>query len=237
MCLTASLGLAVILMLALSTACRESASPEETTTAEKPVQTAPTEIRATRSPADVARRLQSLHQQRAYDEIATLVVENQREASIDLLKAIDGVLDANAALRKTAEDRYSGPMVETWDLAAMEDNIGPFSARVRLINQRFKRETSTVTLQAGDNIPLIHARFDLVGSEWQYRPEPTPARMVVELNELACVLRGVEESVRHGAPFESYLDAFLSSVLPQMDKVVTATDEPLTTVAVGDGPD
>ena len=46
------------------------------------------------------------------------------------------------------------------------------------------------------------------------------------MKELARVLRDVGESVRRGAPCESYLDAFMYRVLPQMGRVVTAADGP-----------
>ena len=184
-----------------------------------------------RSPAEVTQLLQSLHQQRDYDRIGRLIVADERAASIALLEAIDRVLDTNKSLRRSAETAYSGPLREYWNLAAMANNIGPFSERVGVINQQFKGSAAVVTLQAGDNIPLIHAQFELVGSEWLYRPERSPARLTTELLALARVLQSVEASVRGGAPFESYLDAFYSRVLPQMEAVTTAQDDAPRTVA------
>jgi hypothetical protein len=205
---------------ALIAGCRESATPGRADAAVAPAVATVSE----QSPADVVVQLQVLHRERDYARIAELVVEDCRAACVELLEAIDGVLDANAALRKTAEQRYRSPLTETWSLATMEDNIGPFSNRVRLIGQQFKGDTAAVTLQAGDNIPLIHAAFERVGGRWQYRPEPSPARLTAELRDLARTLRDVESAVDRGTPFESYLDAFYYRVLPQMVKVVTAKD-------------
>ena len=187
-----------------------------------------------RSPADTVALLQTLHRQRAYDRIAPLIVADQRAVSLALLRAIDQVLDANESLRRMAEEAYSGPVTETWSLAAMADNLGPFSENVRRISQQFKGDTAIVTLQAGDNIPLIHAQFVLSGPQWQYRPEPSPNRLTTELLALTGILRSVEESVRYGAPFDSYLDSFLYRVLPQMARVVTAKDEGGGAVAVAE---
>lgn len=195
---------------------------------------APANVSPARSPADVVTLLQTLHSRRAYDQIASLIVADRRETSLALLRAIDEVLDANKSLRHTAEEEYSGPITETWDLASMADNLGPFSEHVQLIRQQFKGGRATVTLQAGDNIPLIHAEFELVSGTWQYRPEPSPARLTTELLALARTLRSVEESVQHGAPFESYYDSFLYRVLPQMARVVTAQDEEGSAIAAAD---
>jgi hypothetical protein len=208
---------------ALIAGCRDSATPARAEAAAPPAVASTT---PEQSPADVAAQLQALHRERDYARIAELVVEDCRAACVELLEAIDGVLDANAALRKTAEQRYRSPLTETWSLAAMEDNIGPFSNRVRLIGQQFKGDTAAVTLQAGDNIPLIHAAFERVGGRWQYRPDPSPAKLTAELCDLARTLRDVENAVERGTPFESYLDAFYYRVLPQMVAVVTARDDP-----------
>jgi hypothetical protein len=178
----------------------------------------------TRSPADVVRLLQSLHQQRAYTEIAPWITEDRRPAAIQLLQAIDQVIDANEALQTAAEQRFSGPTGTTWSLSAMENNLGPFSARVRLINQLFRGDQATVTLQEGDNIPLVRAQFQLAGGVWRLRPDPTPARMTEELQELACILRDLHASVEAGASLAFYHDAFAYRVLPQMARVVTVPD-------------
>ncbi len=189
------------------------------------------------SPAQVTKRLQIHHQQREYDKIAPLIVEECRDQTIALLRAIDAVIDAIATLEDTAQKTYVGPATETWRLSAMENNLGPFSAQVSLINERFKGDTATVTLQEGSNIPLVHAQFKRVDGQWQYQPDAIPIMMVAELDRLAFVIRDVEQSVRQGAPIESYLDAFMYRIIPQMAKVVTAVDEPPMTVAAGDKAD
>lgn len=178
------------------------------------------------SPAEVARRLGSLHRERDYDGIARLIVEDRSETTIDVLRAIDEVLDANGSLHRAVRESYGTATSDTWDLATMENNIGVFSSQVRLINQRFKGSRAVVTLQEGESVPLVHAEFELTGGRWLFRPETVPSTLAPALTELAGILRDVEESVRLGASFESYMDAFLYRVMPQMARSVTAHDGP-----------
>jgi hypothetical protein len=217
--------------------CDSAATPAEADRVDGPSPATTMASGAGRSPAEVTRLLQQYHQQRVYAEIAPLIVAERRDAVVNLLRAIDEVIDADAALQKAVESEYAGPMTRTCSLTAVKNNLGPFSEQVRLINQRFRGATAFVTLQEGDNVPLIHARFEKVGMRWLYRPESTPARMVIELERLAQTLRDTREAVRGGVPLESYLDAFAYRVLPQMSRVMTAADDPTVEIVTGHDPD
>ncbi len=187
----------------------------------------------TQTPSDVADLLQSLHQERSYSRIANLVVADRRDATIAALLAIDGVLDANEVLHKAAEKRFHGALPGHWNLAVLENNLGPFSADVRIISERIDNDQAMVTLQEGDNLPLYRAQFVLVAGEWLYQSEPTPAWRVRELNRLARMLHDVRQMIAGDAPYWSVNDAFFYRVLPQIaridhaaDTVVAAVDEP-----------
>jgi hypothetical protein len=218
---------------AASAGCDRRSVPAEADASDYLAESIPSTDPPTRSPAEVARLLQSLYQARAYAEIAPWITEDRRESAIKTLEAIGQVIDANAALQAIAEQRYSGPTGTTWNLSAMENNLGPFSKRVLLISQRFRGDQATVTLQEGDNIPLVHAQFELAGGVWRFRPDPTPTRMAEELEELARILWDLRASVEGGAPLEAYHDAFAYRVLPQMAKVVTAEDDLSNGVVIG----
>lgn len=219
------IGIMPLLWLVGAPGCDRSQTPARAEGGERRIPADETTAAGAPSPVAAARRLHALHLARDYDGMADFIVDDRREPTLALLKAIDAVIDAHATLHKAAMAAYDVVPRETWTLAAMEDNLGPFSTRVRWINQAFKGTTATVTLQEGENIPLVHAAFVFVDGRWRYRPEPTPRRMVAELRVLADVLRDVEQSVRRGAPFESYVDAFMVRVLPQMSRVVTARDD------------
>jgi hypothetical protein len=188
---------------------------------------------ASRSPAETARLLQTLHQQRDYAAIAPLIVADRRDAQLDLLMTIDDVLSANEDLQVAVRKAYGGAVTGLWDLAAMENNLGPFSARVAIINQSFKGNTATVTFQEGENVPLARALFDWAEDRWQYRPEATPAQLLPELGRLARILRDVTKAAGNGTSFDDCFNIFAQRVFPQMHRIVTAGDDRPETVATG----
>ncbi|MCG8408082.1 MAG: hypothetical protein MI923_23025 [Phycisphaerales bacterium] len=181
-------------------------------------------VSRSRSPAEVVDQLNDYHQKRDYKRIAPLVVAERRLATVDFLKAVDRVIDRNLMLREIAEMRYGGPMSDAWDLTAIGNNLGVFSNRIKVINQRFKGETAIVTLQEGDNVPLVRATFDLTNEGWQLRPVLPPKSAVPELGKLADILVDLTQAMEQGLAFEGYFKAFVDRVLPQMQKVAVAKD-------------
>lgn len=191
---------------------------------------------ASRSPADVVLTLQRLHERRDYEGLAVFLEQDARVATVEFLKAVDEVIDAHARTEKLAEAAYGPLTAETWSVA-VEDNLGPFSKRVRLIGQQFLGDSAEVTLQEGDNVPVVHAKFVYDGQGWRYRPDRVRAGAPGELRRLAAILRDVGDAIEGGATYEHYCDAFVYRLLPQMDRVVTGGREvasrPATTVAAG----
>ncbi len=212
-------GTALVALTAILNGCRDSDSPRS-----EPVQAQPA---AVPSPAQVAAELQRLFAARDYARLGELLIPERREATIELLRAVAEVLDANAAVQRAAEAAYGEAAIAvSWDLAAMQDNLGVFSARMKLISQRLKGNEAVVTLQEGEHVPLVHAEFVWSDGQWRHQPEPTPRAMVPELRELARILRELGHEVRSGAPIEAYFDAFADRVFPRMARVVTAQDQP-----------
>jgi hypothetical protein len=187
---------------------------------------------AVQSPAETALLLQALHQQRDYAAIAPLIVADRRGASLDLLMTIDDVLSANDELQEAVRGVYGSTVSGLWDLSAVENNLGPFSARVVVINQSFKGDSAIVTLQEGDNVPLARAHFDWAEDRWQYRPEVTPAQILPELDILARILRDLAGEAKGGLSFEACFDAFAQRVFPQMHRIIAASEVRSETVAV-----
>ncbi len=183
------------------------------------------------SPAETVQTLRSLHLDRDYAGIAPWVIPERRDSFVRLIKAVDAVIDANARLKSAAESRFGGPMGEAWDLSSMENNLGPLSKDLVLLNQRFRGDSAEVTLQEGDHIPLVRATFHSRDGRWLYEPEIVPEAVTDELWRLACLVNEVEESVRGGATFEFYFDSFMQRILPQMARVATVQDEPETSIA------
>lgn len=177
------------------------------------------------SPAETAVLLGRYHRDRDYGRIEPLIVADRRAETMAFLRAVDGVLDANIRLRRAADKRFGSLLANAWNLSAMENNLGVFSAETRLINQRFKGNQAIVTMQEAENVPLVRAVFECREGAWQLRPDPLTQAMLPELGELAQVLSGVAAELETGEPFESYVEAFFGRVLPQMARVVTAKDD------------
>lgn len=175
--------------------------------------------------------LNALHEQREYGKIAQLIVEEDRARLIRVLIALDEAIAANAALRRTVELAFSGPQEESWDLAAMENNLGIFSKKVSFINVTYRGETGEVTLQQGGDVPLVHVEFVQRDGRWLLKPEGTPDALPTALDELSRILREVEGEVGRGASINAYADAFFYRVVPQMHRVVTSGEAPRAAVA------
>lgn len=167
-------------------------------------------------------RLRTDHLARDYDKIAPYIVENRREETIAFLRAVDQVLDTNTRLRQVADQRLGKIASRAWSLSSLENNLGVFSARTHLINQTFKGPTALVTLQEGENIPLVRASFVLTGDGWRYQASASPQDIIPALHRLAAVLADVTASLERGAGVEDYVRAFVDRIWPQMNRVVAA---------------
>jgi hypothetical protein len=178
------------------------------------------------TPLQAARLLHELHETREYGKMAELIVEQERASTLRALIALDDAIAANADLRRTAETAYSGPQQETWDIAAMENNLGVFSKVVSFISVSYRGEEAIVTLQESDQLPLVHIRFVPRDGRWLLLPEHLPETLPAELNALARLIREVEGEVARGASLNTYVDAFFHRVLPQMRRVVSTGHRP-----------
>jgi hypothetical protein len=178
------------------------------------------------SPAEVVSRLGTYHLVRDYDGMERLIAADRREETIAFLRAVDEVLDNNARLRQVAEQRLGGLAARAWNLSALENNLGVFSARTHLINQSFTGRTALVTLQEGEYVPLVRASFVLTDGGWKYQAPPSPGAMVPALRQLAAILAEVTASLEQGADVEAYVRAFVDRVWPQMNRVVAAGQGP-----------
>ncbi|RIK64550.1 MAG: hypothetical protein DCC65_14060 [Planctomycetota bacterium] len=184
----------------------------------------------------MARSLHDHFQRRDIAAIGPHLVPDRREATLTILQAISDVLAANLELREAVGDYYHLPATDTWDLAFIENNLGPFSARMHLINQKYRGDEAFVTLQEGENVPLFHARFVLEDGRWLFEPEPPPPGMAQELHGLAESLRDVAGMVRGGAEYEAYLATFFTKALPRIRRVLNTPPPGAVAAGTADEP-
>lgn len=176
------------------------------------------------SPSGAARQLVVFHKQRAYGDLARGIVPESRQKTTDFIRAIDEVLDANESLKGVAESKFSGPVAETWSLTAMANNLGLFSRVVTLFGEEFVGDRSYVTLQEGEQVPLIHAEFRLENGRWLFCPEPIPQAAAREVAQLALILRGLQKEVQAGQQVHQFAAAFELRVIPQIRRIVRLQD-------------
>jgi len=176
-----------------------------------------------RSPIEAAR---AIHAARATtnsaEAIEDMIVESHRTAITRLLTAVDGVLAADESLHKRVLNKYGVSLPESWNLGVMRDNLGLFSTNVTFISETVSGNTAVVTIQEGDHVPLVHARFVNLDGNWLHEPDPVSPAVSDALDRLAETIRDVERSVDEGAPFNSLADAFTFRILPRMSDVARA---------------
>lgn len=186
------------------------------------------------SPVTCALSLGKYHVRRDYARLAPLIHADHREATLAFLVAVDGVLDANARLRRAAIDRFGRVMADAWDLSAIENNLGVFSADTRVIGQRFRGDEAEVTLQEGEQIPLVRARFVRTDGEWQFVPDAAPPDIQADLTRLGEALSALAARVEGGADYMEYVDAFPERIAPLIAAVAKSNPPDKTASA---GPD
>ncbi|MBX3397006.1 MAG: hypothetical protein KF841_16750 [Phycisphaerae bacterium] len=179
-----------------------------------------------RGPADVARRLNTLHITRDYVAIASHIVADRRDSVVEILRALDAVLEADARLRDAATKRFGGPEYVAWNLSVLQNNLGVFSKETNILNQSFQGDFATVTLQEGDHLPLVRAPFKQVQGHWYYAPDMPPAAMTGELRRLAMEIDNIRQGVESGFDYAEYLESFPRRVVPAIRRITLAKDEP-----------
>lgn len=167
-----------------------------------------------------ARTLRDLYLAHDYAALAELIVPDRRRETVDLLRAIAEVLDADGELRAAAESRYLVPVPRDWGFGPLEDATGIFSRRVNIIAERQTGDSAIVIAQQGDNLPLIRVRFVHDGPKWLLMPDPAPADIADRVYGLAHSIREVVAQVNAGADYETYGRAITESVMPHVTRIV-----------------
>lgn len=174
------------------------------------------EEKAIPSPAEVTGLLNHYHLQRDYEQLAPLVVPSQRSATVAFLKAMDAVIEASHRLHDVATEHFGDRVPEVLDLTRMEDNLGIFSRKFKLINQRFKGDTAVVTVQEDENVPLLRLKFVRGKEGWQCDLPPTPEGTLTYLRGLATAMGEVEKAIRSGKSVHDSVRVYYDEVLPQL---------------------
>ncbi len=176
------------------------------------------------TPSVGARLLGEYHRRRDYDRLSALIHEDHRAATLSFLRAVDAVIDANARMREVAIARFGRVLADSWNLSAIENNLGVFSADTQILTQRFRGDEAEVTLQEGEQVPLVRARFLRVGGDWKFVPDAVSADIEPTLLRLGGELRGIASRLNAGADYIEYLKAFPERIAPLIDCVAPSEE-------------
>ncbi len=168
------------------------------------------------SPAETARRICALHNARDYAGLSALLDPQTADETLAFLRSADAVIDAHNRLQVAAEARYGKRIHHAWNIDAMANNLGPFSRDIRILKQSFEGRTATVTLQAGDNVPLVRADFIRADRGWRLRESLSSRPLIDPLDRFARRIDDVARRVREGLSPIGYFDAVTQELMPQL---------------------
>lgn len=192
----------------------------------------------TLSPVETARTLHRLRWNRDYKSLAVMLDHENRASTIRFLNSIDQVLDAHDQLQEAARRRFGDRIHHAWNISAMENNLGIFSRDVRMINQSLNGDLAVVTLQAGDNLPLIRSEFHRIDRKWILKSPFADTTICEPLDQFAMQIDDVAERIRIGLTPMEYFDAVTTELLPGMAHVAAgkSIDETRVTDATDRNP-
>jgi hypothetical protein len=173
------------------------------------------------SPAETASRLNRRRWNRDYSALGPMLDSGGRAATIRFLNSIDQVLDAHDQLQEAARKQFGDRIYRAWNISAMENNLGIFSREIRIINQSLQGDHAVVTIQAGENLPLVRSEFVRLDHDWILKSPVTDAAICESLDEFAMRIDDVAERVRSGLTPTEYFDAVTQELLPGMARVAS----------------
>ena len=179
-----------------------------------------------------ARQLAMQHKSRAYDVMARGIVPDQRDSFVSFIRSVDEVLAANESLRLLTETRYSAPAVEAMSLSPMADNLGLFSQTVTFFSEDYLGGKAYVTLQEGEQVPLVHAEFEFRDGRWLFRPAGVPPSAAGEMSRLASMLIELRRGVEAGLTVDRFAEAFELRVPPQIRRIAALQEVKIAGAAV-----
>jgi len=187
-----------------------------------------------RSPVDAARALHRAHLARDYLAVEALIVSDRREATVQMLRATDQLIDAHNAMQTAATERFGKHVYRAFHLGELENNLGVFSKDIEILAQHFTGNAATVTVQVAARVPLLRVPFQKVDGRWCYMPPPTSTESLAALRDLTTEVEQLTASLQAGMTPLAYHDAILDRLLPGMAQVANVTTASETGIRVTD---
>lgn len=126
---------------------------------------------------------------------AALVIPEQQAAVVDLMLAVDALVDANRALQRVLTERLGPSQALAFDRSRARNAIGVLSADIRIVDERIEGERAVVTVQVAERLPLEEVTLVRRASGWRVQTDPPIPGLSEELLALARVLEEVARRV------------------------------------------
>ncbi len=149
----------------------------------------------TDSPAACVRRVNDLRQSGRLEELLELVVEDQRSATYELIKAVDQLILENRVLQMKIKAAGGTATADLFDRSGVANLGGVFAQDVRVVRQELSGKTSVVTIQVADQLPLSTVTVAKQQGQWLIQPDPPIPGVLDELHNLSKAMHRVGQAV------------------------------------------
>lgn len=200
--------------LMLIAGCDRSGTPQRAD-----AEMAPTNVANPASPVEAARRINTLRWNRNYHALGDMLTQKGRAPTIHFLKSIDRVMDAHKRLQAIAADRYGDQVHHAWNISSMENNLGIFSRDIDIVGQTLRGDRATVSLQAGDHVPLLRPTFVRMNGRWKLDSSITDDGICPSLDRFAARIDSVADQIRDGLSPVGYFNAVNDELFPGMIEI------------------
>lgn len=143
------------------------------------------------SPIEVVRRVHEYRLAGRLGLVAQYVLPDQRPHVLQLIRAVDRLLQANQVLQAAVTNHLGPASAEGFDRSQVANIIGVFSNEVEILDQRLGGEVAVVTVQVARRVPLDEVKLLRREDRWLIQTDPPIPGVADELRRLAEVLLDV----------------------------------------------
>ena len=124
------------------------------------------------------------------------IIEEQREAVVDLVQSVDQLIAANAVLVSAIRDHIGPGTAEAVDRPGVKNIAGVLSHDVEIISEHIEGDRAIVTVQIAKRVPLEKVELIRREGHWLIKTDAPIRGVARELRNLAEVLADVADGVR-----------------------------------------
>ena len=144
-------------------------------------------------------QLRADYARRAYAAMRPYIVPEQREATIEVLQAVDELLSANAAVLKAVGRASPETPAQALDISGpVLENLEIFSRTVRVLGEQENGQEGIVRIEIAGASPEVNVHFRRQNDHWAYVPGPDLAKAVQGFQDLTKAMNRIALSIMNG---------------------------------------